>query len=182
MQQPRKGHPAMKIHKGKHMVGKHHAADHQAQHGQQQKQVKRQQKDTGGREPAAKQVLMPLPVQDVMQDEQKEHPGPGPLVRHFAPELVAHQEQQRQRHQNVDQYFTDRFRFHANPPVSAHSRPRPASQPLTSLWTLPSSPSVRARPSRIVAPAALSPIPERLLPKPPLALVLKGIRVFPVKS
>lgn len=76
MQNPCKGHSAMKMQKGKYMVGKHDAADHHTQHGQKQKQVKRQQKDAGGRKPAAKQILMPLPVQDVMQDKQKKHSGP----------------------------------------------------------------------------------------------------------
>ena len=37
-------------------------------------------------------------------------------------------------------------------------------------------------PSRIVAPEALSSSPDRLLPKPPLALVLKGTSVLPLQS
>ena len=60
----------MKIQKCKHMIGKQYSTDHQAKHGQKQKQVKHQQKDTGGRKPAAKQISIPLPVQDVMEKEQ----------------------------------------------------------------------------------------------------------------
>ena len=41
---------------------------------------------------------------------------------------------------------------------------------------------VKEKPSRIVAPEALFSSPDRLLPKPPLALVLKGTSVLPVKA
>ena len=181
MQKPCKGHPSVNVQKGKNMVGKHDPADHQPDHGKEHQQIDDSLKHTEGRRFPAKQALIPACVEDVMKDKQQEHHCSGPLVRHIAPELITHQEKQSQRHQHIYPNLEDRFRLHA--PSSCHPfSPGPSSHSVIRLCASDSSLSVRSRPSRISAPAALSSIPERLLPKPPLALVLKGIKVFPVQS
>lgn len=66
--------------------------------------------------------------------------------------------------------------------LSASYSPSPSNQAVTSLCASPRVRSVKEMPSRIDAPAALSSSPDSLLPKPPLALVLKGTSVLPLQS
>lgn len=90
MQKAGKGRTAMDIKKGKDVVGKHDAADHKPDHRKEHQQIHDKLKDAGGGILPMKQAFIPVPVEDMMSDKQKEHPCPRPLMRHITPELVSH--------------------------------------------------------------------------------------------
>ena len=102
----------MNIQISKDVVGKHDTTDHQADHGKEYQQVNDQLKDTEGRILPAKQVLLPASIENMVSNKQKKHTSSRPLVDYIAPELVAYQKQQSQRHQSIHQDFKDGFWFH----------------------------------------------------------------------
>ena len=183
VQKTGKAHPAPNGESREHIVGEDDPADHQARHGQKHQQVDHQLQNPDGVIFSPKEAPVPASVQDMVEEEQDKHPCSRPLMGEVSPELVAHQEQQAQGQEHIHRDFHSRLRLHGFTafPVTQDS-PRPSSQAGTSLWASPRVRSVKERPSRIVAPAALSGRLSRLRPKPPLALVLKGTRVLPVQS
>ena len=112
VQKPCKGHPARNRQKREHMVREHDAADHQPQHRRQHQQVDDQLKHPGGGVAPFAQAAPPAGIQDVMGDEQCEHPRARPFVGDIAPPRVAHQKQQGQRHGNIQDDFQFGFGVH----------------------------------------------------------------------
>ena len=99
--QPREGRAEVYAEKAEHMVREHDAADHQKEHRGQQQDVHCELKHAVWRIPAPERGFVPPGVERVVGDEQSEHACADPLVRRLGVELVAHLEEQPQRHERV---------------------------------------------------------------------------------
>lgn len=94
------------------MVGQQDSTDHQAnhsgQHGKIQKNLHHAKQGAG----AAEKRLIPIPIEDVMNDKEDKHGCPHPFVGKISPKLISHQKKQRQAHQRIHKHFYMCFWFH----------------------------------------------------------------------
>ena len=92
-------------------------AEHGAQHTQKNQQDESGLQDPEGRVLSSVQGLEPFAVQDVMGDEQHQHPRPQPLVDLLFREKIGHQQNQHHSHQQVHQVADGRAVSHRTPPL-----------------------------------------------------------------
>lgn len=97
----------------KQMAGEDEPADHQAEHCQKGHQVESRLKDPDRCILPSENCMVPVRIENVMQEEQKKHDGPCPLMGSIPPERIAHQKQKGQRHQNIRQTLDRRVPLHS---------------------------------------------------------------------
>ena len=97
--------------KRKHMAGQHNAADHGADHAQENQPCQCRLHDAQGRVAPPRHSLNPSEVQNMVRHGQCEHSHADPLVGCLAHKTVGHQKQQRDGHCGIDCdfYFENRF-------------------------------------------------------------------------
>ena len=88
----------------KQMAGEDEPADHQAES---------RLKDPDRCILPSENCMVPVRIENVMQEEQKKHDGPCPLMGSIPPERIAHQKQKGQRHQNIRQTLDRRVPLHS---------------------------------------------------------------------
>ena len=91
--------------KRKHMAGQHNAADHGADHAQENQPCQCRLHDAQRRVAPPRHSLNPSVVQNMVCHEQSEHSHTDPLVGCLAHKTVGHQKQQRDSHCGIDCEF-----------------------------------------------------------------------------
>ena len=101
MDQPGGSRPAGQPQEGKDVVGQQHPADQQPRHVQQEQAVDQGSEPPrdGPRPPG--QGGVPPAVEEVVDQEEGQGPGPHPFVGPLPPQVVPHEEPQAQGHEQV---------------------------------------------------------------------------------
>ena len=111
MQRAAKGGIAHGGQKREHRAGDDDRADHCPHHAQADKPCRNSLQNAEHRVPSASQPCQPAAVKPMVQDEQRKHPHPDPLMRLFPDERIGHEQHQTERHGGIHQNFYCLF-FH----------------------------------------------------------------------
>lgn len=112
MKPPGQRHPPVNGKKAKDIAGQDHAAVKLGGHSRQNQQVNHEGEDTHQAIFPPGQIFVPLPVEDLVDNKEKEKEGTGPFMVPLPPQMVSHLEQQQDHHRKVYQNFGKYFRLH----------------------------------------------------------------------
>ena len=117
MQPPGRGRAARTGQERKYIAGKPDATEHQGQHIRQQQHIHRRLEDAQAVVSPLTQRLEPMTVQNMVGNEQQEHPGPNPFMGQLAGDRVAHQRHQQSCHKKINGNLPFLFWFHRVGPL-----------------------------------------------------------------
>ena len=89
------------------MAAHYNTAVHLQEHGDQNEGVNAEHQDTHGRVFAVQQIFVPASIQEMVNEKEHEHARAHPFMRRLPPELITHQKEQRQGHEDIEDDFIE---------------------------------------------------------------------------
>ena len=106
---------------GKHVPGHNDTAVSKTEHGNKDAEINGCLYEPQQSVFSFEQITVPPDVQDIVCDEQHKHPCPKPLMKHLPGDLIGHQAEQQDCHQQVNSHLKFHFLFHGSSALSYSS-------------------------------------------------------------
>lgn len=114
---PGNGTPQQRRHSIRQMARHGHAADGLQDHQQDECQIHHHRHDAQRAVTPLEQALVPRPVDDLMNDHQRQHGNAQPFVSGTTDQLIGHQQRQHHDHAQVDDAAQDFRAVHISTPA-----------------------------------------------------------------